>query len=460
MILPRNRPWMHLAAFAAPFLAVVLPASAENVLSLSQYGITWSFEKEVESGRFCNGDFWVVGPVNVVGISTDLHAPGFTPEPGEDGSMVNPGTTASQGYDNRIASYNASLNAALPGGQPISSSNPLVLAPNSSLVSMVSWLYRSPEDTEAGTPRFSGATKAPTQVTRSGAVLTVLSAPAPQGSFRPPYCGVDKSIKFNVSNLDLSPFKNLNPVANVPDVGKTIASIQRPWIEHVYQWLGAAINPTENMPGYGREKGKITSEVVFLLNLDFAQLPGGHTKQELMIPYAQLGIDLAGVADNGGGWPSNGGHHTGRKLPILVTGVLLNDSHMKNVGNWETRFHEDEQTFFVSQEDVDRPASGTWKPDNRAEPEPYTAEDIGMAEWGPGVTSRNKNWKTPYRTVNVNTIISYALAARIMGLEQAWNHPALFAYADRLMEKGEFERGTNGPSPFVKAMWEAYNPPR
>jgi hypothetical protein len=448
----------YLAAIPAAVFAILFSASAANVKSITQYGITWTFDKEVPSGQFCTGDFWVVGPVTITGISTDLHAPGFEPKPGEDGSMVNPGTTDRQGYDNRVASYDPALNAALPNGQPISTANPLILQPNSSLVSMVSWLYRSPEDTEPGTPKFNDRTKAPRPVTRSGAVLTVLAAPAPEGSFRPPYCGDDKSIKFNVSNLDLSPLKNLTPVTNAPDVGNAIASIQRPWIEHVYQWLGAAINPSENMPDYGREKGKVTSEVALLLNMDFSQLPGGHSKQELLIPYVQLGIDLAGVADNGGGWPSNGGHHTGRKLPILVAGYVLNDPHMKDVGNWKTEFHEDQQTFIVSQEDVDltNSGSGNWKPDRRADPEPYAVEDIGMPEWGGSPDGRNKNWKTPYRAVNFNTIISYALAARIMGLEKAWNHPPLFAYADRVMEKGEFESGPNRPSPFIQSMWEAY----
>ena len=36
--------------------------------SLSQYGITWTFREEVEYGTFVNGDYWVVGPVEIVHI--------------------------------------------------------------------------------------------------------------------------------------------------------------------------------------------------------------------------------------------------------------------------------------------------------------------------------------------------------------------------------------------------------
>ena len=37
--------------------------------SVSQYGITWTFDQPVRVGHFVNGDFYVVGPVKIVGIS-------------------------------------------------------------------------------------------------------------------------------------------------------------------------------------------------------------------------------------------------------------------------------------------------------------------------------------------------------------------------------------------------------
>src|SRR5208283_2260374 len=33
--------------------------------SVSQYGITWTFEQPAPAGRFVNGDWYVVGPVTV-----------------------------------------------------------------------------------------------------------------------------------------------------------------------------------------------------------------------------------------------------------------------------------------------------------------------------------------------------------------------------------------------------------
>src|ERR1041385_2204836 len=36
--------------------------------SVSQYGITWTFEKPARAGRFVNGDWYVVGPATVRAI--------------------------------------------------------------------------------------------------------------------------------------------------------------------------------------------------------------------------------------------------------------------------------------------------------------------------------------------------------------------------------------------------------
>ena len=36
--------------------------------TVSQYGMTWTFDKPARVGRFVNGDFYVVGPVTVTAI--------------------------------------------------------------------------------------------------------------------------------------------------------------------------------------------------------------------------------------------------------------------------------------------------------------------------------------------------------------------------------------------------------
>ena len=55
---------------AEPFGIHVEP-STERTTFLSQNGITWEFENEVEYGQFVNGDWWIVGPVTVNSVSPE-----------------------------------------------------------------------------------------------------------------------------------------------------------------------------------------------------------------------------------------------------------------------------------------------------------------------------------------------------------------------------------------------------
>jgi len=429
---------------------------------VTQNGIIWTFAEDREVGTFCNGEYWVKGPVTIVGISTDLHAAGFVPKPGQDGSMVNPGTDWKQGYDNRLNTYEASLNAGLPNGKAVAPDNPLVLQPSQTLISMVSWLYRSEKDTEPGCPSFNGGTDAPRPVTRSAAILTCLTEAPPADSFRPPYCGKDKTVKYNRKNLKVELLKNLPPVGAVPDVAAVEKSMARTWVDHVHEFSGAMVHPSEHMPNYGRDMAHDMDNAALMLQLDFNALPGKPSKDKILMHLVQYGIDAAGIADNGGGWPANGGHGLGRKWPILFAGLMLDDTHMKDVGQWKTRFQEDEQTFYVTQADVDMTHSPKWNPDNRSPKTPYEKADIGLPEWGIRHVEKpeadNRNWAAKYRGVNAPAYPAFVLSALIMGQKKAWNHDALFDYTDRFMKLVSERQAPEKVPAFAANMWKAYRP--
>ncbi|MGD9365084.1 MAG: hypothetical protein PVH87_05265 [Desulfobacteraceae bacterium] len=158
----------------------------------------------------------VIGPVTIVGID-----PASTQRGGRtmNGAMVNPSPTlgSTQGYDSAMyagygPAYDADLNVALD----ISADHPLVLDPGVSLVSSIS-------EAEAGArPQLLSA-----------AVLTVLASAPPAGSFRPPYTGEDKTIRFNVTDLDYTPLASLSPVASTPQPAEVARYFERPWIDHV-----------------------------------------------------------------------------------------------------------------------------------------------------------------------------------------------------------------------------------
>lgn len=210
---------LRLRPFLALSLLGLLDASsgrAELASQISQYGITWTFDRPAETGRFVTGDHWVVGPVTVVSVSP---APGPSAETGaggeaksrygasalvddkrmRNGSMIvegpaprgpkNPTGFDRQGYDSRAINYDPALSIAFP----------LVLAPGRSLISTASGETLDPSG-KLATPFVAGRLKMalcpPVMplALRSAAVLTCVASAPPADAFRPPYAGTDKTI--------------------------------------------------------------------------------------------------------------------------------------------------------------------------------------------------------------------------------------------------------------------------
>ena len=105
--------------YPKPLLLALLLCSLANAqpamrTSLSQFGITWRFDKEYRTGQFANGDYWAIGPVKIIGILPQSQKIGGRTK---HGSMLNPRTLPRlQGYDSgmtRSVAYSASMNVAL-----------------------------------------------------------------------------------------------------------------------------------------------------------------------------------------------------------------------------------------------------------------------------------------------------------------------------------------------------------
>ena len=449
------------------FFLVLLSATLglRATTEITSNGVTWTLAETRPHGIFAGGDPWVIGPVTVTAITNSLNDRAYAAKPGQNGSMVNPGTDQRQGYDSGLKNYDASLNASLPQGRPVSPDNPLALRPGSSLVSAVSWLYNSAEDREPNAPKFNGATNTPRPILRSGAILTVLAETPPADAFRPPYVGSDKTIKFVASRLDYSklPRLALPPTVSPPDFGALANGFARPWIDHINGWMGGWTHPSLNMPDYGRDMGRLVGDATLALFTEPSERGENPDKDRLVIGLVQYGIDSAGIADNGGGWPADGGHGLGRKWPILFAGALLKDAHLLDAGRWPARFQENEQHFHVTRAEVNLTNGPDWKPDKRATLVPYAEKDIGTPEWGirhgTYPQSDNAHFTATYRDINGAVTPAFALAARAMGLKQAWNHDAFFDYADRFMTWRLSEPApANQPSPFLVAMWNAHRP--
>ncbi|MBL7187248.1 MAG: hypothetical protein ISS70_13080 [Phycisphaerae bacterium] len=447
---------------------------------VTQFGITWTFDRDYTVGQFANGDYWVVGPVTIIGIGPpSLEIDGRV----MNGSMVNPSPTTGgvQGYDNTMyaqyrkyaegGGYDPRLNIARPNAQELSESNPLVLQAHSSLVSTIS------VEESGYRPQL-----------KTAAVLTVLDAPAPNGSFRPPYCGNDKTIRFHKDRLNYALLENLTPVSGAPSLTTVERYFERPWLDHIPGWLDSYQHPIDNMPWYSREMATQVGEGAVMLHLNFTR----RQKETLLIRYVQLGIDLYGIIQDGGrsNWVNNGGLANGRKWPILFTGLVLNDPNMKNIGRKSgdylysgghgpgnepgdyIHFGEDDQTFYVTAADVEITHSARWNPDHRdTQKIPYGNEDIGLVEWGirhsNAPEASNKFWGTAYRLgTTASSWAGSLLATHIMqesaSAKTLWNHDALFDYMDRYMQvQRQVARSDiykRQQSRFLALMWDAYRP--
>jgi len=453
-LVSRKRRYLLIVVLLTYFAPPLYAASQQS--QISQFGITWTFDKDYTVGQFVNGDYWVVGPVTIIRIqpvSVELNGRTI------NGSMINPSPRLgqTQAYDSaaygryaRPGNFDPGLNVARPNNNQLSKNNPLVLQPNCSLVSTESTLQAN-ESTQL----------------KAAAVLTVLDVPAKEGSFRPPYSGSDKTIRFNKEQLDYSLLASLKPVPGTPRLAAVERYFERPWIDHVPLWPARALHPVDNMPDYGREMATQIGVGALMLHLNFTN----SQKEKLLVRYVQLGVDFYGIIRDGGekNWAANGGHASGRKWPIIFAGLVLNDPNMKNIGRPDipdygpshpdyVHFGEDDQTFYVTQADVEATHSLQWNPDRRdAQKIPYEQEDIGLPEWGivhaDNPEKSNKFWVTAYRQVSSPGWGGFVLAARIMEAKQLWNHDALFDYKDRYMQ---IETQWRQTSKFVLSMWNAY----
>jgi hypothetical protein len=402
-----------LAAHSSPLLAA--PAS-----SISQYGITWTFDKAYEAGQFATGDWWVVGPVNVTAVTP-------APATGRNGSSVNP-RGGRQGYDNRGGEFDTADNVTFPR----------VLQADQSLVSSVS----KPEGVDV---KNAGAMKAQ-------AVLTVVSAPPAESTLRPAYAGTYKRY-FAASRVDWAILPKLPAPSSKPNGANLLRYADRPHIDHLSSWTIQNSCAEENWingvghPCYGRDYADFISQAAAYVMLDTPE------RNELALSLIQLGIDNYGVIKAGGNFAPNGGHHSGRKWPVVFAARLLNDCEMLRVGTDfdADTFGEDGHTYYGTNSTAlfgwecggghgtyfQNGCSGSGAKDCR--------DPAGQVDACPD-----------YRNCCTSSVwVGQMLAALMIGSKSIWNHNPFFDYVDRWMD-GSVSGGGSAAGAFVQQMWTLY----
>ncbi|NIA21975.1 MAG: hypothetical protein GWP05_08450 [Anaerolineaceae bacterium] len=410
--------------------AAKAPASPKSpqlpsLANVSQYGITWTFDHPVPVGQFVNGDYYVVGPVTITSISP---VPVYGSD-GRNGSTLNPPPSGYVGYDGRVINYyRDSLNERLPIG----------MTPGDSLVSTIS------VDAMGQIPNMLRPQDQSNLPVRTAAVLTCLAAEAPADAFRPSFMDTSNRI-YLASNLRRHLLPNLPRVAHTPTLAEYERYLQRPWADPA--WFGFAA-PMENMPVYGREFARLVGMASLLLCCDFTE----QEKETLLIRFVQLGVDLWGMVRAGHrGWNAHGGHHSGRKWPIIFAGLLLDDAQMQrpDVTYPNVDFQEDMQTMHAA---CWTGATAVYAGHFGSEGHP------SFPDWGPYEHLHPSQWPGTigenYRRCCTSIAwIGESLAARILHAKPLWGHDAFFDYCDRWMTEDDTQFAQEAASHHPGSDW-------
>lgn len=431
---------------AAAVMMTGLFQLADAATSVSQFGITWTFSADKTVGQYANGDWWVVGPVTITSISpaSTTDGTGWT----RNGTMVNPVAATvnpGQGYDSSVhlgSWWDGSLNLA-----PGFTGRALTVSVNSSVISTIS--QNTPDaNVYDSNPQIA-----------AGSVLTVVASAPAAGSFRPPMVGNDKTHWWNKASLNYGILQNLAPVASTAALDTVKSYFEKPWF---FQFEGSsvqAMSPASNMPAYSREQANTLSQGLLSLHLNYPDAQ----KEVLYIRLVQVGIDVYGATKAGTVWKGEGGQNAGRKAPMLLAGLALNDA---NILGWADAskhliFQEDQQTWFVTQYDVGRVmTTADGRPRNT-----YTQSMVGLPEWGEQhiiyPANDASNWSSAYYRWIGGAFLGNILAIKLIpGGQKAWNWPAVFAYADRYWGIESVSPSWSPPNaiiPFVADMWRAYH---
>ncbi len=383
----------------------MISAETVQVSSISQYGVTWTFDKQYTSGKFVNGDYWVLGPISITSISP-------APNAQRNGTMVNPTAADKQAFDSRAPDWNANAGVT---------TFPLTINVDSSVLSSIS-----------RTDCVSNCRPAVDVI----AVLTVLMNKPPNDGatiFRPSYAGSTKSLwssaDLRTERLPVFPMPVSN---NIPSLDAIATNFSMPWVDYMTSWTGGYIHPLQAMPNYGGDMVMSINEAAFRLMLnDTIQ-----EKMPALINYLQYGVDLFGCISSGTQFPADGGHALGRLVPLAYAAFLLNGGEiMLPVIN---------STSFGEFESIVRGNDGQalWGQITRISESNYWVNQINQtgARTSPDPYGYIDGGETPggaYQSINAPNFKAIALVAYMFPeVQLVVNRPIFFEFAERFVWNG------------------------
>jgi len=389
--------------------------------SISQYGITWTFDQPYQVGQFVNGDWWVcpdtpAGAVTVVSVDPAPTGSGTT---ARHGSMINPVMGQYQAYDGRGFYYDGSLAVQYP----------VTLQPDQSLMSTES---RPDNDPDRLNLVETLMPLSKVKLIRAS-VLTCVIAPQASSAFRPPYAGTNKPI-YDSSYLHRELLPALTPAGGSPSfskpTGMTVAQryaryFERPWIVHQMADWGEHIRPLDNCLNYYSTAHVMESDAALILCCNYPD------KEQLLINFVQYGIDSYYCIQTNPNPPTRGDRCLS-KWPLIFAGIMLDDENMRSHHNYAW-FKTDACTYAGTGWTG---ATALWCMERAPTTDTHDQINPFTGDWCQTDSEGNPFWKDEaYRRATHGWChVGTALAARLMNAVSIWNHDPFFAYEDRWMD--------------------------
>lgn len=443
-------------------------AEVERRDSVSQHGITFVFSQPRPVGRYATGDWFVVGPVEIVAITPSS---GRTADPawvhGKDRtSRVVHGAQLGywrksnhQGFDDIIPDTRRHYRfLAEANVDPGFSGRPLRVAEPATVIKTVSLPAKQ-----------VGAQYRPCLADM--VFLTVVDAPPPAGAFRPSAEPGDKVSRWTEDQLDWSAFPRLPKPQGVTydwDVPRLLARNTRPhWNERGRYDSTRQMMAKNNQWNYGREHAYETAYAALALCSDLPQAQ----RRALLVGLVQQGLDLHEMIESGRRIKASDGNAIGRALPLVVAAAALGDERLKASADAKNFAASEHGQFFHVGDDVigrdrmvrDR-ARGPYVESMRGVPE-FGGQHIGTDGRLLQPERSGSHYWMSYRNLVSNPLIAAGAAAHVIrGGVEIWNQPAFFDYLDRwhAIERYRLKGNPdglhygNGPGPLPYAYWNAW----
>jgi hypothetical protein len=376
--------------------------SAGTCTQVSQFGITWIFDKAYTCGTFANGDYWVKAPVTITRITPDFSN-------GNNGWEVNPKVRSAQGFQSNKGNYDPSLMPALP----------YTASTDQSIVKVIG-------GTKSG--NISGV--------KMAAVLTVLmNVPENNGAshFRPPYVGDAKPL-YKVSDLRTDLLPSYAPVGTPPSLDGIVQTFSKGLrMDHnasAPRWF----RPFDVMGDYQPENTAAVNEAALRLMLN-DPLPA---KMPALIQFTQHTIDQA-YAVLGGYRKQDDGHNPNHRILAGWAAALLDIQPVKDVLMNEATIMQEDAYVYKSKEVAlwgeQSSEQGYWNyvmtdSGSRSQKDPYGYIDGG----------RLSSTGASYQNITAQSHKGQVLATILMpALRVSWrtsHWPVLQEYVDRWVTLG------------------------